>query len=410
MMHRFVTRPLADFVDIVPDLNDVAGDDGMLFVRDGAGFAGVAPLARMPLCECAEFFAQSTIDDRVDAPGSRGVAFGWYPFAGVGGEAIIPAICVGKHSSVSPWVTYLEGSEAQVAAALTARHASVSASSGQSAAEHASFTIRPGVEVAQYLAAVVAVRDAVRNGEITKAVIARDILVESSQPIAVNALLRRLKASFGSSYRYSIDGLVGASPELLVARQDDVVTSHPLAGTAPRTGNPATDEQLAQQLRASAKNQIEHRVVIDMVHDTLLPWCSYLDWQPEPDVVAVANVQHLGTLIEGQLSQPIPHVLQLVEALSPTPALGGFPRDAALRLIAQHEGMQRGRYGGAVGWCDRDGNGTWAVAIRCAELSSDRRTARLFAGGGIVADSEPLAELAETQAKFQAMLSALVRP
>ena len=255
-----------------------------------------------------------------------------------------------------------------------------------------------------------AVRDAVRDGEITKAVIARDILVESSQPIAVNALLRRLKASFGSSYRYSIDGLVGASPELLVARQGDVVTSHPLAGTAPRTGNPTIDDQLAQQLRASAKNQIEHRVVIDMVHDTLLPWCSYLDWQPEPDVVAVANVQHLGTLIEGRLSQPIPHVLRLVEALSPTPALGGFPRDAALRLIAQHEGMQRGRYGGAVGWCDRDGNGTWAVAIRCAELSSDRRTARLFAGGGIVADSEPLAELAETQAKFQAMLSALVRP
>ena len=296
-----------------------------------------------------------------------------------------------------------------MAAALAPRHTK-SASSGQTAAEHASFTIRPGVEVAQYLAAVAAVRDAVRDGEITKAVIARDILVESSQPIAVNALLRRLKASFGSSYRYSIDGLVGASPELLVARQGDVVTSHPLAGTAPRTGNPATDDQLAQQLRASAKNQIEHRVVIDMVHDTLLPWCSYLDWQPEPDVVAVANVQHLGTLIEGRLSQPIPHVLRLVEALSPTPALGGFPRDAALRLIAQHEGMQRGRYGGAVGWCDRDGNGTWAVAIRCAELSSDRRTARLFAGGGIVADSEPLAELAETQAKFQAMLSALVRP
>jgi menaquinone-specific isochorismate synthase len=410
MMYRFTTRPLSDFVDEVPDLNDLAGDDGMLFVRDGTGFAGVASVARVPLSECAEFFVQSTIDDRVDAPGSRGVAFGWYPFTGVGGEAIIPAICVGKHSSMSPWVTYVEGNESQVAAALASRHASVSASSGQSAAEHASFAIRPGVEIAQYLIAVAAVCDAVRNGEITKAVIARDILVESSQPIAVNALLRRLKASFGSSYRYSIDGLVGASPELLVARQGDVVTSHPLAGTAPRTGNPTTDDQLAQQLRASAKNQIEHRVVIDMVHDTLLPWCSYLDWQPEPDVVAVANVQHLGTLIEGRLSQPIPHVLQLVEALSPTPALGGFPRDAALRLIAQHEGMQRGRYGGAVGWCDRDGNGTWAVAIRCAELSSDRRTARLFAGGGIVADSEPLAELAETQAKFQAMLSALVRP
>ena len=111
MMYRFATRPLSDFVDEVPDLNDVAGDDGVLFVRDGTGFAGVATVARVSLSECADFFAQSTIDDRVDAPGSRGVAFGWYPFGGVGGEAIIPAICVGKHSSLPPWVTYVEGNE-----------------------------------------------------------------------------------------------------------------------------------------------------------------------------------------------------------------------------------------------------------------------------------------------------------
>jgi len=147
-----------------------------------------------------------------------------------------------------------------------------------------------------------------------------------------------------------------------------------------------------------------------MVHDTLLPWCSYLDWQPEPEVVAVANVQHLGTRIEGKLSMPLPHVVQLMQTLSPTPALGGHPRAAALALLAQHEGLARGRYGGSVGWCDRHGNGTWAVTIRCAELSADRRVARLFAGGGIVAQSDPQAELAETQAKFQAMLAAIVRP
>jgi menaquinone-specific isochorismate synthase len=145
------------------------------------------------------------------------------------------------------------------------------------------------------------------------------------------------------------------------------------------------------------------------VHDTLLPWCSYLDWEPEPSIVQVANVQHLGTLVEGRLSDPPPDVLELVQALSPTPALGGHPREAALELISRVEGVARGRYGGAVGWTDAAGNGTWAVAIRCAELSDDLRTARLFAGGGIVADSEPLAELAETQAKFQAMLSAILR-
>jgi len=121
-------------------------------------------------------------------------------------------------------------------------------------------------------------------------------------------------------------------------------------------------------------------------------------------------VQHLATAMEGRLSDPRPNVLTLVRALSPTPALGGFPRDEALRLIAAHEGFERGRYGGAVGWVDATGDGRWAVTIRCAEFSADRRNARLVAGGGIVAASEPSAELAETQAKLQAMLSAIVRP
>jgi menaquinone-specific isochorismate synthase len=223
-------------------------------------------------------------------------------------------------------------------------------------------------------------------------------------------VLLRLRASFGSSYRYSIDGFIGASPELLVRVDGNTVESHPLAGTAPRTGDPATDARVAAELIASTKNQVEHRAVIDMVHDTLLPWCSFLDWEPEPSIVAVANVQHLGSRVEGHLSDPRPNVLDLVRALSPTPALGGAPRAEALALIAAVEGFERGRYGGAVGWVDAAGNGTWAVAIRCAELSADRRTARLVAGGGIVAESEPLAELAETQAKLQAMLSAIVRP
>ncbi|MFM8531929.1 MAG: chorismate-binding protein, partial [Ilumatobacteraceae bacterium] len=140
-----------------------------------------------------------------------------------------------------------------------------------------------------------------------------------------------------------------------------------------------------------------------------LPHCSYLDWEPEPSVVPVANVQHLGTRIEGRLSSPHPDVLALARSLSPTPALGGHPRVEALELIAAVEGFDRGPYGGAVGWVDASGNGTWAVAIRCAQLSPDRRRAVLTAGGGIVADSVVDAELAETQAKFQAMLSALIR-
>jgi isochorismate synthase len=264
--------------------------------------------------------------------------------------------------------------------------------------------------IEQYLAAVRAVRDDVRDGKLTKAVIAREIAITADRPIDRHGVLQRLKATFGSSYRYAVEGFIGASPELLIEVDGHTVRSHPLAGTAPRTGDITLDAEIADALVASTKNQVEHRVVIDVVHDTLLPWCSFLDWEPEPSIITVANVQHLGTRIEGQLSSPPPNVIELVRALSPTPALGGHPRDDALKLIAAVEGVDRGRYGGAVGWVDAGGNGTWAVAIRCAELSPDRCRARLHAGGGIVADSDPLAELAETQAKFQAMLSALIRP
>ena len=399
---RLVSRPLREFCDGDRNLNDIAGATGTLFVRDGVGFAGVGEAARVALDDVTTLLRDAVVDDPLGVAGSGGVAIGSHPFTGVGGTAIVPRVLVGKPAEGPHFVTFVEGGESLVREALTLREPAPTSA--------AAYTISPGVNTQHYLAAVTAARDAVRSGRLVKAVIARDIVVEASSPIDVHALLRRLQVSFGSSYRYSIDSFVGASPELLVARDGDVVTSHPLAGTTPRTGDPATDARLASALRASEKNQIEHRVVIDMVHDTLLPWCSYLDWQPEPEVVAVANVQHLGTRIEGRLSQPVPHVLDLVRALSPTPALGGFPRDEALRLISEYEGLDRGRYGGAVGWCDRSGNGDWAVAIRCAELSPDRRRARLFAGGGIVAESDPLAELAETQAKFQAMLAAIVRP
>jgi menaquinone-specific isochorismate synthase len=273
-----------------------------------------------------------------------------------------------------------------------------------------SFNVSPRTPIGRYLDAVVAARQAVRNGILQKAVIARDIEVLASEPIDIHSVLLRLRASFGSSYRYCMHSMIGASPELLVEVQGGTVRSHPLAGTAPRTGDPSTDATLAEQLIASTKDQIEHRVVIDMVHDTLLPYCSFLDWEAEPSIVTVANVQHLGTAIEGTLTDPPVDVMTLVSALTPTPALGGSPTQQAIDFISENEMMDRGFYGGAVGWCDAHGQGTFAVTIRCAEITDDRRIARLFAGGGIVADSDPYSELAETQAKFQAMLSAIVRP
>lgn len=380
------------------DLNDIARGDGYLFVRDGIGFAGRQVAARVDPSEALDVLR--TIDHDDESNGEAGpIAFGSLPFLeSDGGYLVIPHVVVRKTESGRTWLTTI--GDANIDDLLPLSRPTPTSSR---------FVVEPVLPVERYRSAVEAARDAVRRGDLVKAVIARELMVTSEDPIDVHAVLLRLRASFGSSYRYSFDGLIGASPELLVSISDDMVRSHPLAGTTPRTGDPEVDAELGRALVDSVKDQIEHRVVIDVVHDTLLPYCSYLDWEPEPSLVPVANVQHLGTLVEGRLGEPRPDSLSLARRLCPTPALGGHPRDEALQLIEKVEGFPRGRYGGAVGWVDASGNGVWAVTIRCAEFSDDRRRARLVAGGGIVADSDPDAELAETQAKFQAMLSAIVR-
>jgi menaquinone-specific isochorismate synthase len=391
------------------DLNSFAGSEGMLFVRNGIGVATHGIAARLASRDAKEFLASIQVDDSVKAPGSGPVLIGSIPFDSQElHEFVLPKILVCKSEDGRCWVTAVDIEEIELAHVFESHvsEAFISSSSTTSS----SYTVAPGVEIDTYLQAVTVARDAVRSGTITKAVIARDVIVTSTNPIDIRAVLLRLRNSFGTSYQFSVDGFVGASPELLVSILDGEVSSHPLAGTAPRTGDPTTDSEIATALLSSTKNQIEHRIVIDAVHDTLLPWCSYLDWEPEASIVAVANVQHLGTHMSGRLSEPFLHILDAVYALSPTPALGGFPRDKALQLISDVEGMSRGRYGGAVGWFDSKGNGVWAVAIRCAEYSNNNMNARLFAGGGIVADSDPLSELAETQAKLQAMLAAIIRP
>jgi menaquinone-specific isochorismate synthase len=395
------------------DLNDVCRGDGMLFVRDGVGAAG-----RGVALATVEAGIADVLNELVPAAGSATPPHGHGPqlfcrvpfLPGQPADAFLPRLTVTKDAEGNAWATISGRSEDDVTEVALADALAEAVDAAQPAPRAASFRVSPGTPVEDYLAAVTAARDAVRSGRLAKAVIARDIMVESDEPIDVHAVLLRLRASFGRSHRFCIDGLIGASPELLVQVDGRTVRSHPLAGTAPRTGDPETDSRLAAELVASTKNQVEHRVVIDMVHDTLLPRCSYLDWEPEPSIVTVANVQHLGTSIEGALSEPRPPVMDLVRDLCPTPALGGHPGNEAVEFIRSVEKTERGHYGGAVGLLDTHGNGTFAVTIRCAVLSADRRTARLFAGGGIVADSEPLAELAETQAKFQAMLSALVRP
>ena len=238
--------------------------------------------------------------------------------------------------------------------------------------------------------------------------LARELVVTADQPIPIADVLLGLRRSYPGCFVFSVDGFVGATPELLVSRHGDIVRAQPMAGTAPRRGDPKADARLAAELLASPVYRHEHEVTIDMVHDTLLPFCSYLDDEAEPSVVPLANVQHLATTVEGRLSHPPASVLELVAVLHPTPAVCGRPREAALALIAEIEGLDRGLYAGTVGWVDAHGNGQWAVSIRCAQIRE--ATARLYGGNGIVADSDPVSELAETRSKLQAMLTAIVRP
>jgi menaquinone-specific isochorismate synthase len=389
-------------------LVDLAGPVGTLFVRRGRGLAGLGCAARVPIDDAVATLAAIEHDDRrpSDArpgPGAGPIAIGSLGFLpGAAAELCIPAMVVTDDGDGGRRLTVVDADpEAALRDWRPAEPAPPTASR---------FDVSPALDVDRYLAAVAAARDAVRAGRLDKAVIARPVTISSDRPMDVHAIGRRLATTFADTYRFSIDGFVGASPELLIEVEGRAVRSQPLAGTTRTTGDPELDGRLAAELMASPKNQIEHRAAIEMVRDTLLPWCSWLDWSPEPSIVKVANVQHLGSLAEGVLGEPRPSVIELVRALQPTPAVGGHPRDVALDLIARVEGFERGRYGGAIGWVDGTGDGTWAVALRCAEFSDDRRTARLVAGGGIVADSDPHAELAETQAKLQAMLGAIVRP
>jgi menaquinone-specific isochorismate synthase len=390
-------------VDGEVDLVDWAGDDGALWVRDGAGVAGRGEVLRVSAAAVAATLATIEVDDPLDRPGTGALAIGALPFSEASaGELIVPAEIVGRSDDGVAWATTISEAGTRDPSLIDAT------SSGSVGPTPSRFEVTPTVSPDAWTATVLAARDRINADELTKVVLAREVVVTTDVSMPPALLLRRLQRAYPSCMLFSVDGFVGATPELLVERVGDRVRAHPMAGTAPRSGDPSADARLAAGLLASAKDRWEHQITIDMVHDTLLGWCSYLDAEAEPSVVSVANVQHLATAVTGRLSSPEPSVIELVAALHPTPAVGGEPREGALALIAELEPGSRGRYGGPVGWVDARGNGSWSVGIRSAEV--DGTTARVFAGVGVVSDSDPEAELAETRAKFQAILNAIIRP
>ena len=245
-------------------------------------------------------------------------------------------------------------------------------------------------------------RDRIAGSDLEKAVLARLLTLRANTDFVLRPLITSLAERFADAMIFSIDGFVGASPELLVSRMGRTVRAHPLAGTAARSLDPDVDARQIEALHASAKDRVEHQITIDWLLAELLAFCSYVDAEPEPSTLTLANVHHLGTLVEGVLSEPAASVLDLVDAIHPTPALGGAPQRDAIDLIEELEGFDRHRYGGPSGWIDSSGNGEFAVSIRAAQVRGNEAT--IAAGVGVVAESDPQAELVETQAKFRAML------
>ena len=264
---------------------------------------------------------------------------------------------------------------------------------------------------ADWMRAVLAAAGALAEGRAEKVVLAREMLARGDGVVTAGGVLRALRSAYPACFTYLVPGadgtaLVGASPELLLRRSGGVATLQPMAGSAARGHDGGEDDRLADELLASTKNRSEHSVVVRDIVAALTAAGATVAAAEAPEVVRFTNIQHLATTITARLPVPPPPALALCGVIHPTPAVGGHPRAAALELIDQLEAMDRGWYAGAVGWTDAAGDGEFAVALRCRLLWEDG--ARLFAGVGIMPDSDPAVELTETDLKLRALLGALL--
>ena len=336
------------------------------------------------------------IEDNVGLPGSGPVAFASFTFdsRSNGSVLVVPEVVFGRHRNT--WFMTAVGD------VDTSRwfHPAGTGDPPVDRPRYAGASI-PDVD---WLDAVASALTRIGTTDLDKVVLARDYAVWSKERFDPKRILQRLEQRFPNCHVFAVDGLIGASPELLVRVMDRSVESLVLAGSAARSDDPTEDEMIGKALLASDKDRREHDLAAASVGRVLGEVCERMFRDPEPVVVDLANVRHLGTRFHGRLGQRA-RALALAGRLHPTAAVGGSPTPSAIRAIDELEGMDRGRYAGPVGWMDARGDGEFAIALRCAEISG--RAARLFAGAGIVAGSLPESELEETRLKLQAMLEAL---
>jgi menaquinone-specific isochorismate synthase len=420
---RFLVRTVAvadpgDLLDRLPQ------PDVLAWVHRGAGLAGWGEAVRVTLPAGEDRFTAgekwlrsvfdaADVDDQVRVRGTGPIAFGSFTFdaSSDGSVLIVPRTILGRDGRGHAWLTTV--SPASPGGAIPPKPplllgGSRSPQTPSTPALPGGLRWRegslPGPAWERAVADAVA---AIKRGSLRKVVLARDVFATAAEPIDVRVLLRRLADRYPDCFTFACDGMVGATPELLVRRAGREVSALVLGGTAPRGRDLAEDEALGSELLASAKNNEEHAYAVASIRDALRPLCDALDVEARPALLKLPNLQHLGTHVRGTLSESgtPKSALALAAAVHPPAAVCGTPAGTALELIRELEHMDRERYAGPVGWVDAAGNGEWGIALRCAQLSG--RTARLFAGCGIVAGSDPAAELAETLVKLQPMRGAL---
>ena len=310
---------------------------------------------------------------------------------------IIPKIVIGRKNGKS-WITWIGDTKqpdlekinaAPISGEITWQGGSISEQAWQS----------------QVSSAI----NAIKSNKLEKVVLARDVTAISKTEISTRSLLQRLEIEYPSTWIFLVDGLIGATPELLVRLSKSLVTSRVLAGTIQKTGNEDRDLTLAASLAKSSKDLEEHEYAVRSVADALAPFCSSTNVPEAPFVLHLSNVMHLATDVTGVLNDSAKQsdIFTLIAQLHPSAAVCGTPALEAKKLIVELEQMNRQRYAGPVGWIDANNDGEIAIALRCGQLSNDRNSIRIFAGCGIVAGSDPATEFAESQAKLMPMRTAL---
>ena len=343
----------------------------------------------------------AVVRDEVDLPGTGPVAFGSIAYAAdspSGATLVVPAVVVGRRGD-QWWVTTM--STDGVPPRVDPQACSDVGAPGD--VTFADGSLSP----TEWAGAVAEAVSRIQAGDLDKVVLARDLDVRTAAPIDVRWLLSRLAETYGSTWVFAVDGLVGATPEMLVRREKGLVTSRVLAGTIRRTGDDDHDLALAASLARSSKDLEEHEYAVRSVADALAPHCSSMNVPEAPFVLHLSNVMHLATDVAGVLTDETTS-LSLAAALHPSAAVCGTPRADADALITELEHMDRGRYAGPVGWMDARGDGEWGIALRSGAIDpDDPQRMSLYAGCGIVAGSVPESEVAESDAKLIPMRDAL---